>query len=159
VEMLRLAPLGHPAKSPPSYQSWVRPPVGCDVGGRRKIEELSSESGKAHCKHSSPSDSGGKAYPGCAATQGEVLRAQRRVPGEGATLIWVGVGGECPAWQRPALASCGDAVLEKSEALGILGHGVRSGSAVAASQGAHGADVVKRRRRQGGWGVCLWSRL
>ena len=72
---------------------------------------------------------GGRLSTCCAATQGEVLRAQRRVSGEGAALIWVGVAGECPAWQRSALASCGDAVLEKSEALGILGHGARSGSA------------------------------
>jgi len=43
----------------------------------------------------------------------------------------------------------GDAVLAKLEALGILDHGVRSGSAAATSQGAHGVDVVKRRRRQG----------
>ena len=83
------------------------------------------------------------------ATQGEVLQAQRRVSGEGPTLIWVGVGGECPAWQRSALASCGNAVLENSEALGILGHGARSGSAAEALQGTHGADVVKRRRRLG----------
>ena len=69
--------------------------------------------------------------------------------GEGAALIWVGVGGECPAWQRSALASCGNVVLEKSEALGILDHGARSGSAAEALQGAHGAYVVKRRRRQG----------
>ena len=147
--VLRLAPLGHPAKSLPSYQSWARPPVGSDVGGRREIEESGSESSKACCKYGEPSDSGGKAYPGCAATQGEVLRAQRRVLGESAARIWVGVGGERPAWQRSTLASCGDAVLEKSEALGILDHGVRSGLAAAALQGAHGADAVKRRRRQG----------
>ena len=85
----------------------------------------------------------------CAATQGEVLRAQRRVSGEGAALIWVGVAGECPAWQRSALASCGNVVWEKSEALGILDRGTRSGPAAEALQGAHGADVVKRRRRQG----------
>ena len=149
MEWLRLAPLGHPAKSLLHYQSWARPPVGSDVRGRRELIKSSLESSKARCEHSSPRDSGGKAYPGCAATQGEVLRAQRRVSGEGAALIWVGVGGECPAWQRSALASCGDAVLEKSEALGILDHGARSGSAAEALQGAHGADVVKRRRRQG----------
>ena len=38
---------------------------------------------------------------------------------------------------------------EKSEALGILDRGTRSGPAAEALQGAHGADVVKRRRRQG----------
>ena len=92
---------------------------------------------------------GGRLITCCVATQGDVLQAQRWVLGKGAALIWVGVGGECPAWQRPALACCGDAVLEKSETLGILDYGVRSGSAAAASQGAHGADVVKRRRRQG----------
>ena len=84
-----------------------------------------------------------------AATQGEVLRAQRRVSGEGAALIWVGVAGECPAWQRSALASCGNVVWEQSEALGILDRGTRSGPAAEALQGAHGADVVKRWRRQG----------
>ena len=149
VEVLRLAPLGHPAKSLPSYQSWARPPVGSDVGGRREIEESGSESSKACCKYGEPSDSGGKAYPGCAATQGEVLRAQRRASGEGAALIWVGVAGECPAWQRSALASCGNAVLEKSEALEILDHCVRSGPAAEVLQGAQGADVAERRRRQG----------
>ena len=92
---------------------------------------------------------GSKAYPDCAATQGEVLRAQRRVLGQSAARIWVGVGGECPAWQRSALASCGDAVLERSEVLGILDHDVRSESAAAASQGAQGANAVKRQRRQG----------
>ena len=35
VEMLRLAPLGHPAKSPPSYQSLVRPPVEVMSGAAR----------------------------------------------------------------------------------------------------------------------------
>ena len=149
MEVLRLAPLGHPAKALPSYQSWARPPVGSDVGGRREIEKSSLEAGKACCEYGEPRDSGGTAYPGCMATQGEVLRAQRRVSGESAALIWVGVGGECPAWQCSALASCGDAVLERSEALGILEHGARSGLAAAASQGAHGADAVKRRRRQG----------
>ena len=99
---------------------------GSDVRGRRDLVKSGSKSSKARCEHSSPSDSGRKAYPGCAATQGEVLRAQRRVSGEGATLIWVGVGGECPAWQRSALASCGDAVLGKSEAPRILDHGVWS---------------------------------
>ena len=54
-----------------------------------------------------------------------------------------------PSWQRSALASCGDAVLEKTEAPGILDHSVRSRSAVAASQGAQGAVVAERRRRQG----------
>ena len=126
VEWLRLAPLGHPAKSLLRYQSWARPPVGSDVRGRRDLAKSSVESSKARCEHSSPSDSGGKAYPGCAATQGEVLRAQRRVLGESAARIWVGVGGECPAWQRSALASCGDAVLGKAEASRILDHGVRS---------------------------------
>jgi len=92
---------------------------------------------------------GGRLSTCCAATQGEVLRAQRRVSGEGAALIWVGVAGECPAWQRSALASCGNVVWEKSEALGILDRGTRSGPAAEALQGAHGADVVKRRRRQG----------
>ena len=93
------------------------------------------------------------------------LRAQfSSVPDTGVVpaLIWVGVGGECPAWQRSALASCGDAVLEKSEALGILDHGARSGSAAEALQGAQGADVVKRRRRQGDDGpgrlVQKWHR-
>ena len=51
---------------------------------------------------------GGRLITCCAATQGEALRAQRRVSGEGAALIWVGVAGECPAWQRSALASCGN---------------------------------------------------
>ena len=60
MEVLRLAPLGHPAKSPPSYQLWVWPPVESDVGGRREIEESGSESGKAHCKDCFPSDSGGR---------------------------------------------------------------------------------------------------
>ena len=92
---------------------------------------------------------GGRLITCCAATQGDVLRAQRRVSGEGAALIWVGVAGECPAWQRSALASCGNVVWEKSEALGILDRGTRSGPAAEALQGAHGADVVKRRRRQG----------
>ena len=92
---------------------------------------------------------GGRLSTCCAATQGEVLRAQRRVSGEGAALIWVGVAGECPAWQRSALASCGNVVWEKSEALGILDRGTRSGPAAEALQGAQGADVVKRRRRQG----------
>ena len=92
-------------------------------------------------------ESGGKAYPGCAATQGEVLRAQRRVSDEGATLIWVGVGGECPAWQRSALASCGDAVLEKSEALGILDHGVQSGSAAAANRSRRGLKSRRPRKK------------
>ena len=46
-------------------------------------------------------------------------------------------------------ASCGNAVLEKSEARRILDYGARSGSAAEALQGAHGADVVKRRRCQG----------
>ena len=41
---------------------------------------------------------GGRLSTCCAATQGDVLRAQRRVSGEGAALIWVGVAGECPAW-------------------------------------------------------------
>ena len=122
---------------------------GSDARGRRELIKASSELSKARCAHSSPSDSGGKAYRGCAATQGEDLRAQRRVSGEGAALIWAGVGGECPAWQRSALASCGNVVLGKSEALRILDHGARSGSAAEALQGAHGADVVKRRRRQG----------
>ena len=99
---------------------------GSDVRGRRELIKAGSELSKARYEHSFPSDSGGKAYPGCAATQGEVLRAQRRVLGESAARIWVGVGGECPAWQRSALASCGDAVLEKSEAPRILDHGVRS---------------------------------
>ena len=92
---------------------------------------------------------GGRLSTCCAATQGEVLRAQRRVSGEGAALIWVGVGGECPAWQRSALASCGNAVLERSEALEISEHCARSGLAAAALQGAQGANVLKRRRRQG----------
>jgi len=92
---------------------------------------------------------GGRLITCCAATQGDVLRAQRRVSGEGAALIWVGVAGECPAWQRSALASCGNVVWEKSEALGILDRGTRSGPAAEALQGAQGADVVKRRRRQG----------
>ena len=35
VEVLRLAPLGHPAKSPPSYQSWVRPLVEVMSGAAR----------------------------------------------------------------------------------------------------------------------------
>ena len=122
---------------------------GSDVRGRRELIKAGSELSKARCAHSSPSDSGGKASPGCVATQGEVLRAQRRVSGEGAALIWVGVAGECPAWQRSALASCGNVVWEKSEALGILDRGTRSGPAAEALQGAQGADVVKRRRRQG----------
>ena len=63
---------------------------------------------------------GGRLSTCCAATQGEVLRAQRRVSGEGAALIWVGVAGECPAWQRSALASCGNVVWEKSSS-GDLG--------------------------------------
>ena len=92
---------------------------------------------------------GGRLITCCAATQGDVLRAQRRVSGEGAALIWVGVAGECPAWQRSALASCGNVVWEKSEALGILDRGTRSGPAAEALQGAQGADVAKRRRRQG----------
>ena len=104
---------------------------------------------KARYEHGEPRDSEGMAYPGCVATQGDVLRAQRWVSGESAALIWVGVGGECPAWQCSALASCGNAVLERSEALGISEHSARSGSAAAASQGAQGANVVKRRRRQG----------
>ena len=37
MEVFRLAPLGHPAKSLPSYQSRARPPVGSDVGVRREI--------------------------------------------------------------------------------------------------------------------------
>ena len=90
--------------------------VGSDVRGLREIEELSLESSEACGAYSVPRDSEGTSYSGCVATQGEVLRAQRRVPGEGATPIWVGVGGECPAWQRSALASCGDAVLGKAEA-------------------------------------------
>jgi hypothetical protein len=70
---------------------------GSDVRGRRELIKASSELSKARCAHSFPSDSGGKAYPGCVATQGEVLRAQGRVSGEGATLIWVGVGGRMPS--------------------------------------------------------------
>ena len=98
---------------------------------------------------------GGRLSTCCTATQGEVLQAQRRVSGEGAALIWVGVAGECPAWQRSALASCSNVVWEKSEALGILDRGTQSGQAAEALQGAHGVDVIKRRRRQGddnpGW--------
>ena len=98
---------------------------GSDVWGRRELIKVGSELSKARCVHSSLSDSGGKASPGCVATQGEVLQTQRQVLGEGAALIWVGVGGtlvDCPAWQRSALASCSNTVLEKSEALGILDH-------------------------------------
>ena len=122
---------------------------GSDVRGRRELIKAGSELSRARCAHSSPSDSGGKASPGCVATQGEVLRAQRRVS---SALIWVGDGGtlvDRPAWQRSALASCGNAVLEKSEALRILDYGARSGSAAEVLQGAHGADVAERRRRQG----------
>ncbi len=62
MEVLRLAPLGHPAKSPPSYQSWVRPPAEVmSARGRREIIKSGSESSKARCEHSFPSDSGGKA--------------------------------------------------------------------------------------------------
>ena len=92
---------------------------------------------------------GGRLSTCCVATQGEVLQAQRQVSGEGAALIWVGVGGKCPAWQHSALASCGNVVWEKSEALGILDCGTRSGLVAEALQGAHGADVVKRRQCQG----------
>ena len=64
---------------------------------------------------------GGRLSTCCAATQGEVLRAQRRVSGEGAALIWVGVAGECPAWQRSALASCGNVDVGKVGRSGDLG--------------------------------------
>ena len=100
--------------------------VGSDVGGAARDRRVKLESSEACGAYSVPRDSEETSYSGCVATQGEVLRAQRRVSGEGAALIWVGVAGECPAWQRSALASCGDAVLGKSEALRILDHSVRS---------------------------------
>ena len=52
---------------------------GSDVRGRRELIKAGSELSKARCAHSSPSDSGGKASPGCVVIQGEVLRTQRRV--------------------------------------------------------------------------------
>ena len=52
---------------------------GSDVRGRRELIKAGAELSKARCAHSSPSDSGGKASPGCVATQGEVLRTQVRV--------------------------------------------------------------------------------
>ena len=53
----------------------------------------------------------------------------------GSVLLW------------PAAATW--SIWEKSEALGILDRGARSGPVAEALQGAHGAYVVKRRRRQG----------
>ena len=40
-------------------------------------------------------------------------------------------------------ASCGNVVLEKSEAQRILDYGAQSGSVAEALQGAHGVDVIK----------------
>ena len=84
---------------------------------------------------------GGRLITCFVATQGDVLWAQRQVSGEGAALIWVGVAGECPAWQHSALASCSNVVWEQSEALGILDHSTQSGPVAEALQGAHGADT------------------
>ena len=95
---------------------------------------------------------GGRLSTCCAATQGEALCTEGTTGASGASTD--GIGWERCVWlsiqrERSALASCGNVVWEKSEALRILDRGVRSGSAAEASQGAHGADVVKRRRCQG----------
>ena len=108
------------------------------------------ESSKARCAYSSPSDSGGKASPGCVATQGEVLRTQRRVLSQ-LFSGWVMVPPPTHGLrvQPDSVLLCGNAVSEKSEALEILDHCVRSGPAAEVLQGAQGAVVAERRRRQG----------
>ena len=95
---------------------------------------------------------GGRLSTCCAATQGEALCTEGTTGSSGASTD--GIGWERCVWlsiqrERSALASCGNVVWEKSEALGILDRGARSGPAAEALQGAHGAYVVKRRRRQG----------
>ena len=95
---------------------------------------------------------GGRLSTCCAATQGEALCTEGTTGASGASTD--GIGWERCVWlsiqrERSALASCGNVVWEKSEALGILDRGTRSGPAAEALQGAQGADVVKRRRRQG----------
>ena len=79
MEVFRLAPLGHHAKSLLSYQSWARPPVGSDVGVLREIDKSSLESEKACGVYGVLRDLEETTYPGCVATQGEVLQAQRQV--------------------------------------------------------------------------------
>ena len=118
---------------------------GSDVRGRRELIKAGSELSKARCAHSSPSDSGGKASPGCVVIQGEVLRTQRRVLSQ----LFSAPLGPGLRVQPGSVLLCGNAVSEKSEALEILDHCVRSGPAAEVLQGAQGADVAERRRRQG----------
>ena len=91
---------------------------GSDVRGRRELIKAGSELSKARCAHSSPSDSGGKASPGCVVIQGEVLRTQRRVLSQ-LFSGWVMVAHGLRV-QPDSVLLCGNAVSEKSEALEIL---------------------------------------
>ena len=79
--------------------------------------------------------------------QGEVLRTQRRVLSQ-LFSGWVMVAHGLRV-QPDSVLLCGNAVSEKSEALEILDHCVRSGPAAEVLQGAQGADVAERLRRQG----------